>query len=747
MKPFLLISLVISSAAITPASAESLTLERIFESPALDGPSDREPQLAPDGAAIAVLRARAEDRSRFDLWLIEPGSGKARMLVDSEKLESGAPLSEAEMMHRERLRIGGTKGIADFQWAPDGHALLFMLDGDLYLAALDGTVRRLTETEGTELAPHISGDGHHVSFVRDGNLVVADLDRGTESQLTEDGSDTVGWGTAEFVAQEEMGRYEGQWWAPDGSRIAAQRTDESRVDVVTRTAIGATGTRVFDQRYPTAGTANADVSLWVMKPDGSGKVRVDMGNDPEAYLARVDWAPDGSALYVQRQNREETVLDLLKVDPATGAATVLFSERSGPESWVNLQDNFRALRDGSILWWSERDGHGHLYRFAGGNWTRITSGDWEVKSVIGVDEARGLVYFTGNRETPLERQVYLASYREPATPRRLTESGWWNEARMDGAATRMIVTRSNPDQPPQSYVADTGGRRLAWLSENAVTPGHPYYPYRASHRETRFGTITAEDGTVLHWEIITPELEPGKRYPVFFEHYGGPTVQRVTRAWGGPMRQYWVDHGWIWFQIDNRGSANRGKAFEDQIWHHLGSVEVADQVAGARYLQSLPFVDPGRIATYGWSYGGYMTLKMLEQAPGVFAAGISGAPVTQWGIYDTHATERFLGNPSIDPRPYELSDALPYAASIRDPLLMIHGMSDDNVVFEQGTSFYAALQQARIPFEMMTYPGMTHHFIGVGPNVHLWQTIEDFLDRRVKNPSAAETGEAHSSSG
>ena len=260
-------------------------------------------------------------------------------------------------------------------------------------------------------------------------------------------------------------------------------------------------------------------------------------------------------------------------------------------------------------------------------------------------------------------------------------------------------------------------------------------PAQADHRPTQYGTLKAADGSTLYWEMITPPLEPGKKYPVFFEHYGGPgTTQQVLHQWKKPIAQYIVSQGWIYFQIDNRGSNMRGKAFEDQIYHAMGTVEVADQVAGANYLKSLPFVDAGKVATYGWSYGGYMTLKLLEAAPGVFAAGIAGAPVTKWELYDTAYTERYLGDPTKLPKVYERSNALVDAVKIKDPLLVIHGMADDNVVFENSTMLFSRMQEAKVPFEMMVYPGKTHGVSGEGAQTHVWQTILRFLQHNVGPP-------------
>jgi dipeptidyl-peptidase-4 len=226
---------------------------------------------------------------------------------------------------------------------------------------------------------------------------------------------------------------------------------------------------------------------------------------------------------------------------------------------------------------------------------------------------------------------------------------------------------------------------------------------------------------------------PGKHYPVYFYVYGGPHGQQVTDAWYGqlPLHQALVDRGWIVFTVDNRGTNRRGTEFESAVYRSMGDKEVQDQLAGVEWLKRQPFVDSSRIAVQGWSYGGYMTLKLLEKAPGVFAAGVAVAPVTKWELYDTAYTERYLGNPTIDPKPYQTSDALEDAVKIRDPLLLVHGMSDDNVVFQNSTELYARLQQAKKPFEMMAYPGATHAIAGEGPQTHVWTTIIRFLDDKV----------------
>ena len=724
--------------ATAPATAAGeLDFARVFASPSLDGTAPRGVKLSPDGRYLTLLRNRETDRERYDLWAYDRETEAWRMLVDSEKLGSGRALSEAEKMQRERLRIGSLKGIVTYEWAADGEGLLVPVEGDLYYAALDGSVRRLTDTEAGELNPALSPRGRYVSFVRDGRLFAGELGGAAPVAITPPGSaDTVHWGEAEFVAQEEIGRRTGYWWSPDDTRIAVARFDEAPVATVTRAAIGAEGTETFQQRYPLAGTDNVDIALFIMNPDGGERVQVDLGEERDIYLARVDWAPDGRTLYVQRQNREQTRLDMLAVDPATGASRVLFTEESAPRSWINLTDNYRFLKDGSLIWWSERDGFGHLYHFSEGVFRQLTSGDWMVTDLVGVDEEAGRVFFTATKDDVLATQVYALDLAAPGNIQRLSDPEFVNTADMDSAGRTLIVQRSNHTQPPQSYLADTSGNRLAWIAENRIDADHPYAPFLAGHQPAEFGTIQGPDGTTLHYRMVRPSSEDGTKHPVLFYHYGGPHAQVVTRRWRGGLEQAVVDAGYIWFEMDNRGSANRGVAFEQPIYRAMGSVEVEDQRAGAEFLKTLPFVDADKIATYGWSYGGYMTLRMLEADPGLYAAGIAGAPVTKWELYDTHYTERYMGNPATEPAPYAVSGVIEEAGQISDPLLLIHGLADDNVVFENSSALIAKMQAEAVPFEMMLYPGQTHSVGGPKISLHLWNSIMAFLERNGVGPDS-----------
>jgi len=722
------------TAVTQPATSATLTIERVYASPGVAGPNPRGVRLSPDGRFLTMLRSRADDRDRYDLWGFDRKTGQWRMLVDSARLASGRELSQTEKMNRERQRIGALKGIVSYDWASDSQSVLAPVDGQLFLAHVAGPdagkVAPIAAAQGAEvLNPTLGPRGTQIAFVRDRRLWVAPLTGAARAVTPAEANADVHWGEAEFIAQEELHRFAGYWWSPDQGRLAVERFDESGVGLVTRAAIGAGATSVTQQRYPGAGTANAVVSLAIVGIDGETRVDVDLGPDKDIYLARVDWAPDGKTLYVQRLNRVQDRLDMLAVDPDTGASRVVFSEVARDKSWINLSDAYRFLADGSLIWWSERDGHGHLYHYKQGAWTQLTRGNWEVSSLVAVDQKAGRVILTGNRDDVLAGQVYALDLAHPDTLTPLGDPAFDNHATADGKGQTLIVTRSADAQPPQSYLADSAGKRLAWIEENRVAGDHPYAPYLAAHRPAQFGTIKAADGSDLHWLMITPKLEPGKRYPVFTYHYGGPSAQVVRRGWQGALAQAVVAKGYIWFAIDNRGSANRGVDFESQIWHAMGSVEVEDQLAGTRWLKTQGYVDPARIATFGWSYGGYMTLKMLEEHPHEWTAGIAVAPVTRWELYDTAYTERYLGDPKAPGGVYDRAGALVDATKIADPLLVIHGMADDNVVLDNTTALVAKLQANAVPFEMMLYPGQTHGIGGPKISVHLYDAVFDFLAR------------------
>jgi dipeptidyl-peptidase-4 len=736
---------------LAQAHAGDLPVERLFDAPDLQGPSLRQMRFSPDGRLVSYLRARDDAPAVFDLWAYDVSRRNHRLLVDSRALApADEPLSAEEEARRERQRIAALRGIVDYQWSPDSKGLLVPLGGDLYHYDLAkpaaGAVRRLTESAAFETDAKFSPRGRYVSFVRDQDLHAVELATGAERRLTTGGGGLVSHGVAEFIAQEEMGRDTGYWWSPDESHVAFARVDESPVDEVERFEIGAEGVRVLKQRYPATGRPNADVTLAILALDTGTVAWCDLGRK-DYYLARVEWYPEGDRLLVQRQARDQKRLDVLSFPVTGGEPRQLFSERSA--TWVELNDDLYFLPERQeILWASQRSGHNHLYLYDYGGVLKgpVTAGDWDVlgewnaPAVRGVDDRRGKVYFMATKKTPLERQLYVADLddgpqREPVA---LTTGDGWNNVTMSDDARRFLLGYNDPAQPPQVSLHDASGKRLAWLVENRIDAGHPYAPYLDRHVLPEFGTIPAADGTPLYYQLYKPAgFVPGRRHPAVLLVYGGPTVQTVQRRWGerrgSQTAQLLTQRGYVVFALDNRGSGGRGRAFTESLHGRLGGVEVQDQLAGVAWLKSRDFVDPARVGVYGWSYGGYMTLMLLGQSPGTFKAGVAGAPVTDYRLYDTHYTERYLGTPAENPEGYRPSNVLTYAGAIRDRLLVIHGMADDKVLFTNTTLLIPALVASGQPFELVPYPGSKHAALSFRETgIHGWKTILDFFERNLK---------------
>ncbi|MEX2963055.1 alpha/beta fold hydrolase [Microbulbifer sp. TYP-18] len=716
------------------ATAEQLTIERIFSDPALAGTSPREMQYSPDGRRVTFIRGREDDYNRYDLWEYNLADDETRLLVDSDSLHTGEEvLSDEEKARRERQRIYGS-GIMEYTWSKNGDALLFPLAGDVFYYDLGRkTVRRLTDTQAFETDVRVSPKGRYVSFIRDQDIFVVDLTNGRERQLTEDGQGPIKNGMAEFVAQEEMDRMTGYWWSPDDRHIAFLQVDESPVDQVTRSEIYADRIDVIQQRYPAAGRANALVKLGVLDL-ASGDVQwIDLGENRDIYIPRVAWARDNLLSY-QWQDRSQRQLELRLVDIDSGRARTLVTESS--ETWVNLHDDLKFLEDSDrFLWSSERDGYRHLYLYDldGDLQRQLTRGNWAVDALHSVDEKAGKVYFSGRVNTPLERHLYAISLEQQAPPQRISIRAGMHSITFAKDASGYIDSFSNTGTPPQVSLHSADGQRLTWLAENAVKKGHPLYPFANDWIQPEFGTITAPEGHSLYYRLYKPaNFDREKKYPVMVFQYGGPHAQLVTNSWDRPFNQFMAQQGYVVFTLDNRGSANRGTGFENPIHEAMGKVEVEDQVTGVKFLRSLPYVDPERIGVFGHSYGGYMALMDMFKAGDYFKAGVAGAPVTDWALYDTHYTERYMGHPDLVPQAYRASSVFPYVDGLKGDLLIYHGMADDNVLFTNTTRLVKLLQDKGKQFELMTYPGKKHSLRGKETRIHQYNMIKDFFDRHLR---------------
>jgi len=404
---------------------------------------------------------------------------------------------------------------------------------------------------------------------------------------------------------------------------------------------------------------------------------------------------------------------------------------------MNVEVSYRALKDGSILWSSERNDKWQLFRVetegeTAGHFTPVTPPEILMTRLNCVNQKSGEVYFTGWKDTPLNRHLYTVNL-EGGDTRQITQTNGGHSASFNKNCERYIGRFSNSKTPPQTRAFKNDGTALAWLKENKLDENHPYAPYLAADIQPEFGSLKAADGTDLYYQVFKPlDLKSGEKRPSITMVYGGPHGQRIYDRWRLGLSQMLAHHGFVVFQIDNRGTGNRGKKFEEVVYRNMGRPEVEDQKIGADWLKSQSFVDPDKMGVYGWSYGGYMSLMMLGQTND-YAAGIVGAPVTEWQLYDTAYTERYLGNPNEgDPNytqgSYEDSNVWPYLDGITEPFLLIHGMSDDNVVFRNSTKLMDEMHKRGAQnMQVMTYPSEKHGFRQKHNRIHRARIILEFF--------------------
>jgi dipeptidyl-peptidase-4 len=713
----------LAALAAAPASAERLTLDRIHGEPSLAGPGVKTVKVSPDGERVTFLRGRPDNQFQQDLWEYNMKDKTMHRLVDSKQLVPNENLSLEEKARRERARTASLSGIITYSWSPDGKQLLVPIAGNLYLVDVARPDAARKVASGNVIDPKISPKGRYVSFVRDQNLVVVDLKTGAERQLTTDGKGTVHNGEAEFVAQEEMDQTTGYYWAPDDSAIAYKRYDEAPVPVARRFEIFADRTEVIDQHYPAAGDPNVLVDLFIVSPDTGVSRKVDIGAEKDIYLVRADWSADSKTLVYQRQTRDQKRLDLVAVNATTLAQRPLLTETS--KTWVSIHNDLRFLKGRqAFIWASERSGRNHLYLYDlnGKLLNPISSGEWGIDNVLAVDEAAGKVYVASNRDAVIDKQTYALALdgSTASKPARITKGDGWHEAAFANNGKIFVDTYSDPRTPPQVSIRRADGAMVQWLEHNELNANHPFAKYLPDLLPTEFGTIKAKDGQTLHYSMIKPaNFDATRRYPVFLFTYGGPHSQRVTRTWGNYFDQYMAQQGFVVFRLDNRGSSRRERVFTDVIYNNLGKNEVEDQVTGIDWLAQQSFVDPKRVGVFGWSYGGFMTLRLLAAASDKIAMGVSVAPVTDWTLYDTHYTEQFVGGtPKSDPEAYARSGVFAHLDGLKSPLLLVHRLIDE-------------LVKRNVQFDLMTYPGAKHGISGRTSQRHVYGLIESFFKKNL----------------
>jgi dipeptidyl-peptidase-4 len=693
-----------------------LTVERINAEPPLGGVLPSDIAWTPDGRRVTWLKASGPAGAPADLWALEAATSKETRLLEGAQLTiPAAPPGAAPLPLR------------GYSWSPAGDTLLVTHSGDLFLVDVrGGFVRALSKTPEEEELPAWSPDGRRVAFVRKNDLYVIEVSSGRETRLTRSGSDTVLNGRLDWVYEEELGARSGRAfaWAPDSRKIAYLQLDQARVPVFPIVDFLPLLNTVATQRYPRPGDPNAVVRIGVAGVEASEPAERLLSFTPDDLYVVPDfaWSQDSATLVFQQLNREQNELLLRAIavpaDPnrLLGEPKTVLTEQS--PTWVNASPAPRFLKDNRrFVWLSERDGFAHIYlcELTGGC-RAVTQGPWAVDArssfasaggPLLVEERTGFVYFTATEKDARERHLYRS--RLDGTGRaRLTREDGNHKVALSPDGKFYVDTFSDAATPPRVTLTSADGLHRTPIEENRAPE-----ILRYERAQVEWVDLSAKDGTVLHGSLLKPaDFDPSRRYPVIVSVYGGPHAQSVQNTWGhvSAFDHLLASRGFLVFALDNRGTANRGHAFESPIFHDLGRVELEDQLVGVDYLKSLPYVDPARLGIWGWSYGGYMTLYAMTHAPGVFRAAVAGAPVTDWKLYDSIYTERYMGTPATNAKGYLTSSPLAAADALRGELLIIHGTDDDNVHVANTLSFADALIRAGLPHSLNLHPRQRHAF-------------------------------------
>jgi dipeptidyl-peptidase-4 len=716
-------------------TSKALTVRRIYDTPGLGGSLKPGIEWSPDGKRISYLERKPRGGGAAELWTMDEATGGRKILVNAEVLAAVTKPQKAKAIQSTGL---GRVQARDYVWSPGGDSLLFIGSSDLVLLDLKTmTPKPLVSSEGEIDDPKFSPDGKWVSFVRGADLWVVNVASGQTKALTNAGSEEILKGKLDWVYPEELDLTTAYWWSPDSSKVAYFEMDERPVTRYPIMDMSTPFGGIAYTRFPQAGEANPVVRVGVVPVAGGDTKWMDTGADADVYLARVEWLPDSKRVAVERLNRSQNRLDLLFCDAAAGTSRTILTDTD--KYWINVGDDLYFFSDNKrFLWSSERTGfrHFYLYDLNGKRLDQLTSGDWGITGTSGfgpgavshpaVDETRGYIYFLSNKDDARDKQLYRVSLQDKSITRITRESGT-HDVIVAPDESAFVDVYSNAMTPPSQDLERIDGTRIGVINDDKVPELAEYHL-----SSVEFVNVSADDGTKLYAKMIKPpDFDASRKYPVLVSMYGGPRAQEVRNAWGA-LDYLWLEmmaeRGYIIFALDNRGSYNRGHAFETPIYHQFGKVELEDQLAGVKYLKSLPYVDGSRFGIWGWSYGGYMTLEAMCNASDVFRVGVSIAPVSDWRLYDTIYTERYMGRPQDHPENYKNSSPVNEISRLKGKLMLAHGSGDDNVHFANTSEVVNEfIQNGRYPTNVMIFPGRGHPIGDRAARIQLFERMTEFF--------------------
>lgn len=582
-------------------------------------------------------------------------------------------------------------------------------------------------SEGMQSYATFSPNGSKVAFVRDNNLFIKDLESGKERAVTTSGQTNVTInGATDWVYEEEFAFAKAFFWSPDGKKIAYYRFDETKVPEFSMDMYGDLYPEQYKFKYPKAGEDNAKVAIKIFDVETGSTIKLSLGN--YEYIPRIKWTASNDKLAILRSNRHQNKIDVMLADANTGKISTLLTETS--DTYVEITDNLTFLSDGEhFIWTSEKDGHNHIYLhdMSGKLVQQLSKGDWDVSEYLGYSEKSKLVYYVSSAASPLERHLYAVNLKGSKTTK-LTPGAGWNSPTFSKGHKYFINKLSSLNKPARITLNDSKGGLIRELVDNKDLQ-ETMQDFAISPSE--FFTLTTSENIKLNgWMIKPPNFDPAKKYPVMMYVYGGPGSQTVKNSWGGAnyfWHQMLAQNGYIVVSVDNRGTGARGYEFKNCTYKQLGKYETMDQIEAAKWLQKQPYVDGGRIGIWGWSYGGYMSTLCITKGADVFNLAIAVAPVSNWRFYDSIYTERYMQTPQENPDGYDDNSPINHVDKLKGDYLLVHGMADDNVHFQNAVELSEALIRANKQYDYLAYPNRNHGIYGKNARLHLYTKMTNFI--------------------
>jgi len=591
-------------------------------------------------------------------------------------------------------------------------------------------------SDGRQSYATISPDNSKVAFTRDNNLFYLDIASDQEVAVTTDGKfNQIINGSTDWVYEEELYITKAFDWSPDSRKIAYYRFDESRVKEYNMQVWndGALYPEDYRYKYPKAGEDNSIISIYAFEVETGNKTLLDIGSETDIYIPRIYWTKNPNILAIQRLNRLQNQLDILHADVSVGSSKVILTDKSDTYIDFTFCDDLTYLENGKqFLFSSEQDGYKHfyLYNLDGSLVNQITKGAFEALEMVGLDQSKGLLYYTSTEDSPLEQQLYSISLAGKSQKKLSSEEGYHSINMSDDCSYYMDYF-SNSDEPLIVSLYRTKSNKKVKVMEENQTLKNSLKTYGFVDKE--FFTIKNKKGDDLNAYFLKPaDFDPSKKYPLLVYQYSGPGSVNVYKRWGGShfvLHQYFAQNGYIVAVVDSRGTGNRGEAWKKVTYKQLGKYETEDLITAAKKLGDYDYIDKDRIGIWGWSYGGYMSSLAIMKGSNVFKAAVAVAPVTTWRYYDTIYTERYLQRPQDNPEGYDENSPIRHVNKLEGNYLLIHGTGDDNVHFQNAVALQNELLNAGKHFDSFYYPDRRH---GMGDRrPHLYQMMTDFLMEKL----------------